>query len=129
MEENDLLVEIVKRTELLLFLRDSFIKNKKQLFVRFSESFKIKRNKESFFIFINQLNKMFIAPNFENAQKLGYLEKYYKGIFGGGFREKFLVLTDIGLLYFDDPTEKQPRSLIPIFGSDIYEVSYIEHIG
>jgi hypothetical protein len=128
-DENDILIEIVKRTELLLFLRDSFNKNKKQLFVRFSESFKIMKNKESFFIFINQLNKMFIAPNYENAQKLGYLDKYYKGLFGGGFREKFLVLTDIGLLYFDDPTEKQPKSLIPIFGSDIYEVIILDHLG
>jgi hypothetical protein len=91
--------------------------------VRFTESFKIQKDKESYFVFINKLNKMFIAPNFENAQKLGYLDKYYKGLFGGRFREKFLVLTDIGLLYFDDPTEKQPKSLIPIFGSDILEVA------
>ena len=68
---------------------------------------------------------MFIAPNFENAQKLGYIDKYNKGFFTSRFKEKFVVLTDIGLLYFDDPNDKKPEMLIPIFGSKFYKVLII----
>ena len=71
---------------------------------------------------IHQLNNQFITTNFENAWKIGYLEKYHKGLFGYKFNEKFVVLTDIGLLYFDDQELIHPKIIIPIFGSDFKRV-------
>jgi len=86
--------------------------------MKISEDFNINLNKKTCHIIMSRLSKEFITLNFDNAQKLGYLEKLSNGFFGKRFVEKFLVLTDIGLLYFDDPNEKQPKRIIPILGSD-----------
>jgi len=117
-EGDDLLIEILKRSELLYFLRDYFVYKKKALKMKISEDFNINLNKKTCHIIMSRLSKEFITLNFDNAQKLGYLEKLSNGFFGKRFVEKFLVLTDIGLLYFDDPNEKQPKRIIPILGSD-----------
>ena len=84
---------------------------------KYSDNFQIKRNNTVSNIIVNQPNNFFIAPNFENAQKLGYLYKLSGGFFTN-FNEKLVVLTNVGLLYFDDPN-KPPKMLIPIIGSDI----------
>lgn len=43
-----------------------------------------------------------ISNNFINASMQGYLEKKSEGWFGG-WTEKYCVLTNVGLLYYDDP--------------------------
>ena len=87
---------------------------------KYSDNFKIRRNNAYSNIIVNQANNFFIAPNFENAQKLGYLSKL-TGTFFTKFNEKLVVLTNVGLLYFDDPN-KPPKKLIPIIGSDIQKI-------
>ncbi len=107
--------------ELLYFFRDLYkMKNFGKLKFKYSDNFKIKRNGGLSNIIVDQANNFFIAPNFENAQKLGYLMKLSGRIFST-FKEKLIVLTNIGLLYFDDPNQP-PKKLIPIIGSDIYKV-------
>ena len=55
--------------------------------------------------------------NFLNALKIGYLYKRSESFFRS-WTEKFCVLTNVGLLYYDDPN-KRPRNLFPIIDSTI----------
>jgi hypothetical protein len=116
-----MMVEILKRMELLYFFRDLFkMKSLGKLRLRYSDNFKIKQGGVIKNITIDQSNNLFIAPNFENAQKCSYIEKLCGGFFAR-FKEKLVVLTNIGLMYFNDPKEP-PRKLIPIIGSEINTV-------
>jgi hypothetical protein len=120
-EGDDLLIEILRRMELLYYFRDLYrMKNFGKLKFKYSDNFKIRRNNTFSNIIVNQANNLFIAPNFENAQRLGYLAKLAGGFFTK-FNEKLVVLTNVGLLYFDDPN-KPPKKLIPIIGSDIQKI-------
>jgi hypothetical protein len=107
--------------ELLYYFRDLYrMKAFGKLKFKYSDNFTIKRGGGYSNIIVNQANNFFIAPNFENAQKLGYLFKLSSGFFTK-FNEKLVVLTNVGLLYFDDPN-KPPKKLIPIIGSEIYKL-------
>jgi len=57
------------------------------------------------------------SSNFLNALKIGYLYKRSESLFRS-WTEKFCVLTNVGLLYYDDPN-KRPRNLFPIIDSTI----------
>lgn len=104
--------------ELLYFFRDLYrMKRYGKLRFKYSDNFKIKRNNTYSNIVVDQANNYFIAPNFDGAQKLGYLSKLQGRIFTK-FVEKLVVLTNVGLLYFDDPN-KPPKKLIPLIGSEI----------
>ena len=58
--------------------------------------------------------------SFLNAAKTGYLTKRSSSIFHQ-WSEKFSVLTNVGLLCYDDPSKK-PKDLFPIISSTIYPV-------
>lgn len=119
--EDDILMEILRRMELVYYFADLYkIKNIRNIKFRCTDQFKVRRNGHLVNIVINQSNQYHIAPNFDNSRKLGYLMKASGGFFGG-WKEKLVVLSDIGLLYFDDPNKK-PGPLIPITGSEIYKV-------
>lgn len=116
-----MMLEILRRMELLYYFRDLYkIKTLGKLRLRYSDNFKIRQGGVLKSIIIDQSNNLFIAPNFENAQKLAYIEKLCGGFFQR-FKEKLVVLTNIGLMYFNDPKDP-PRKLIPIIGSKIYTV-------
>ncbi len=55
--------------------------------------------------------------NFANALKIGYLHKRAESFFTT-WREEFCVLTNVGLLYYNDPNGR-PHNLFPIIDSDI----------
>ena len=55
--------------------------------------------------------------NFQNALKIGYLQKRSESYFHT-WTEMFCVLTNIGLLYFTNPNDR-PRNLLPIIDSKI----------
>ena len=42
-------------------------------------------------------------------------------MFGGGWTEKFCVLTNVGLLYYNDP-KKKPRNLFPCINAKIIPI-------
>lgn len=112
--------------ELLYYFRDLYkIKSFGKLKLRYSDNFKIKQGGVLKSIIIDQSNNLFIAPNFENAQKLAYIEKLCGGFFQR-FKEKLVVLTNIGLMYFNDPKDP-PRKLIPIIGSEIKQIDEKKH--
>ena len=120
-DKDDLLIEILRRMELLYYFRDlNRMKGRGKLKFKYSDSFKIKRNNSYSNIIVNQANNFHIAPNFDGAIKLGYLWKL-TGTFFSKFKEKLVVLTNVGLLYFDDPN-RPPKKLIPIIGSEILEI-------
>ncbi len=87
---------------------------------KYSDNFKIKRNNTFSTILIDQSNNFSVAPNFDGAQKLGYLTKLSGTLFYR-WNERLVVLTNVGLLYFEDPN-KQPKKLIPIIGSDVLRI-------
>lgn len=51
----------------------------------------------------------------------GYLEKKSENWFRS-WTEKFCVLTNVGLIYYDDP-QKKPRNLFPIIDTQIIQLS------
>jgi hypothetical protein len=107
--------------ELLYFFRDLYrMKRYGKLKFKYSDNFKIKRNNTFSTILIDQSNNFSVAPNFDGAQKLGYLTKLSGTLFYR-WNERLVVLTNVGLLYFEDPN-KQPKKLIPIIGSDVLRI-------
>ena len=52
---------------------------------------------------------------------MGYLEKKSDSWFRS-WTEKFCVLTNVGLLYYDDPS-KRPSNLFPIIDAKVVKVS------
>lgn len=58
--------------------------------------------------------------NFQNSYKYGYLYKRADSLFRD-WSQKFCVLTNVGLLYYDDPNKK-PKNLFPIINSRIESV-------
>jgi len=69
-------------------------------------------------------HKILSNNNFINAQKVGYLNKKSESYFKS-WTEKFCVLTNVGLLYYNDPT-KRPRNLFPIVDTQITSLDYNE---
>ncbi len=62
-----------------------------------------------------------ISNNFINSNAVGYLEKKSESWFRE-WTEKFCVLTNVGLLYYDDP-QKRPSNLFPSIDASVTEVS------
>lgn len=104
--------------ELLYYLRDFYrVKKFNKLRFKFTDQFNMGAKT------INVLKeKIFhITPNLENAQKMGYLSKYNDTFFSNSFTEKYVVLTNIGLIYFDEAS-KPPKGIFPIIGTKIKAV-------
>lgn len=68
-----------------------------------------------------QLFTNLISNNFLNSNAVGYLEKKSESWFRA-WTEKFCVLTNVGLLYYDDP-QKRPSNLFPSIDAKVSEVS------
>lgn len=67
--------------------------------------------------------------NFANAISSGYLKMRTNKIFGGfQWEDRFVVLTNIGLLYFSDPL-KPPIDLFPVLDCEIVKVPAVEVKG
>lgn len=68
-----------------------------------------------------QLFSSLISYNFINSQASGYLEKKSETWFSGGWTEKFCVLTNVGMLYYEDP-QKRPNNLFPTIDAEIVKI-------
>lgn len=119
-EGDDLLIEIIKRNELLYYFRDIHrLKSLGKITFRVSENFKIRKNKKYVSIVVSSDKNNYLSSNFENAQKVGYLMVYSNSfIMGKSFKEKLVVLSSVGLLVFDDPNKK-PSDFLRIQGAEI----------
>ena len=69
---------------------------------------------------LTKVMKKLNSSNFTNSLKYGYLYKRSESLFRE-WSEKFCVLTNVGLLYYDDPN-KRPRNLFPTIDSTIQPV-------
>lgn len=118
--DNDktVIIESLSRMEILYYLRDLYrYKNFGKLRLKYPNNFKLKNNKGNVSTISTTNDKLFqLTPNFENAQKIGYLYKYKQDFFSASFSEKLVVLCSIGLLFFEDPS-KPPKKIIPIVGT------------
>ncbi len=84
------------------------------------ESFLIRKKNGKIESLVIKKNKLFLThiPLLNEAIKFGNLCKYQESIFSATFHEKLVVLTTIGLMYFDE-YDKPPKSFIPVIGSSI----------
>ena len=117
----DIIIESYQRIDILTFLQNLIERGK------FNKNLKISSSNDFYFHKKNGTlekvptlkNKIFqFTPNFENAQKIGVLLKYKENIFSGSFHEKLIVLSSIGLMYFDE-NSKIPKDIIPVIGTTI----------
>ena len=119
----DFLMETIRRTELVVFLISMADANQwpRPELVQSSGLKLLKTKKEEILDFdpaktdISSKNKNLmghmISTNFLNAIAVGYLDKRSDNWFRS-WSEKFCVLTNVGLLYYNDP-QKRPRNLFP----------------
>ena len=115
-----IIIEIYRRIDLLNYLKDLYIINKyKKIDIYFCDSFNIKINNHSFLYEFKNNKDIILTPNFENAQKMGFLKKYKENIFSGYFSEKLVVLCCIGLVVFSKSNISIPKLVIPVIGSSI----------
>ena len=120
--DDDLAIEILRRIELLFYFKSLYkFKGYTTLQIKFSNKIKMKKNGHS--VTYNLAKHSLTTANYENAIKIGYLLLYKEGFFRNSFKEKFIVLTNIGLMFFDKPNDT-PFSLIPIIGSEIKTIDY-----
>jgi len=116
---DNVLIETLRRMDLLIYLRDHFRGNKNSIKFKYADTFSVKIKGKS--TDISATDKVFSnLSNFDGAQKIGYLLKKGK-LFGKIFTEKLFILTSIGLLMFEEPSAA-PKKLYPIIGSQIEKV-------
>ena len=120
--KEDIVIEILRRLELLYYLRDLLNLKGGKLLFKYSDEFNVKMD-GLYFSMNARASINTIAQNFQNSIKFNYLYKLSPGFlnYGRTFKEKFVVLSDVGLLYFDDPSNP-PKKLIPINGSEIKKI-------
>ena len=117
----DIILESYQRIDILTFLQKLIEKGKfnKNLKISSSNDFHFHKKNGTLEKIPTLKNKIFLfTPNFENAQKIGVLLKYKENIFSGSFHEKLIVLSSIGLMYFDE-NSKIPKDIIPVIGTII----------
>ena len=111
----DIIIESSQRMEILFFLKK--IINTNLINMASSNNFCIRKKNGKTESVRTKENKNFnLTPNFENAQKIGYLLKYQENFFKASFTKKFVVLCSIGLICFDNDIKK-PKIIIPIIGT------------
>lgn len=120
---DDIIIETPRRIEMIYYLKEMkknpmFIDKLVNFHIEFSDNMKVFRNHkiEDFQLESNITTKS-INNNFGNARKFGYFFKYCRRVFYHKFIEKIGVLTDIGLLIYDDLNDKQPKENINIINS------------
>ena len=117
----DIIIESLNRMKILIFIKHLFnkLKLENKLFINYPNNFNccfIK--KDGKYECIDNLFE--ITPNFDGAIKIGYLQLLKESIFGNYHIEKFVVLCDIGVIYFNiNSNYKFPDGIIPIIGSKI----------
>ena len=116
-----LIIEIYRRIYLLNFLKELYFNNKyKKINIYFCKSFSIKlKNNNSYLYDLKNNKDIILTPNFEFAQKFGFLSKYKDNFFSSYFTEKLVVLSSIGLIVFTKSNINIPKLIIPIIGSSV----------
>jgi len=117
---DDLLIYTHRRELLINFLKVNYLKpNKKVIKFEISDCIKyqIKNEIKDFAISKNEIK-------IDLSLKRGYLKKYCIKLLKNIFIEKFAVLSNLGLVYFDIH-DNHVKRLIPLAGSTIKKVKFI----
>ena len=119
-DSDNILLETLRRMDLLLYLRDHYRKDKKLIKFKYEDKFNVKiKGKQTA---IDVKDKIFAnLSNFDGALKIGYLLKFRGKFIQNIFKEKLFILTSIGLIQFDEPSSP-PKKLFPIIGSHIEKI-------
>ena len=120
-DDSYIIIEIYQRIHLLNYLKELYsIYKYKKLNIYFCQSFNIKSKNNHSYLYDLKTNKdIILTPNFEGAQKLGFLKKYKESIFSAYFTEKLIVLCSIGLVVFSKSNINVPKLIIPLIGSTV----------
>jgi len=116
---NDFVIMALRRAELIYYFLKISDKDKNEVNLRFkyADEFNIKKDGRYFTQNIKSPTNS-TQFNFQSAIKLGYLVKINEGFIFNQYHEKLVVLNDLGIFYFDNPTV-QPKQLIPKADSEI----------
>ena len=130
---DDILIEVLRRLELLFYFKALYkFKGYGHLLIKFPTSKTNSSNiihlkKNNVMVTYNLSKKSLLTtPNYDNAIKIGYLQVYIEGFFKKKFKEKFIVLSDIGLMILDTPNT-MPQMVVPIIGSEIKKVDFMKY--
>ena len=119
-----IIVEIYRRMSLLEYLKDLYLCNKyKKINIVWCDSFNVKSKSHYYFYDLKNNKHTLLTPNFENAQKMGFLYLYKENFFSAYFTEKLIVLCSIGLIVFSKSNMNIPKIIIPIIGSSIKPIA------
>lgn len=123
---DDLIIETFKRMEIIQYFRDlykiqKFESSNIKIKIKFADNFKINKNGKQVNFIVGKSSVNFIASDIGNAKKLGYLDYYSRGTFFSAFELKLIVISDVGLMVFNDSKDPNPK-IIPIISSEITKV-------
>jgi len=117
---DNILIETLRRMDLLNYLREIYRTQKSIIKIKYEDKFDIKVKGKTTTVLVK--DKIFSnLSNFDGAQKIGYLFVYYGTYIVPIFKEKFFILTSIGLIMFDEPSSP-PSKLYPIIGSKVEKI-------
>ena len=116
---NDLVIMTLRRAELICYFLKISNKDKNEFNLRFKYADEFNIKKDGRYFTQNIKSSMNSTQfNFQSAIKLGYLVKINEGYIFNQYHEKLVVLTEVGLFYFDNPTVS-PKKLIPKADSEV----------
>ena len=112
---DNILIQTLRRMDLLSYLRDNYRNKNSLIKIKYEDQFEVNIKGKISVILVK--DEIFSGlSNFDGAQKIGYLFVYKGKYIVNIFKEKFFILTSIGLIMFDDPSSP-PSKLYPIIGS------------
>ena len=112
---DNILIQTLRRMDLLSYLREHYRNKNSLIKIKYEDQFEVNIKGKNTIILVK--DKIFSElSNFDGAQKIGYLFLYKGKYIVNIFKEKFFILTSIGLIMFDDPSSP-PSKLYPIIGS------------
>eukprot|EP01016_Furgasonia_blochmanni_P005651 TRINITY_DN1220_c0_g1_i19.p1 TRINITY_DN1220_c0_g1~~TRINITY_DN1220_c0_g1_i19.p1 ORF type:complete len:516 (+),score=69.59 TRINITY_DN1220_c0_g1_i19:66-1613(+) len=119
-EEYDYLVQTYRRQNMLIFLKEMFERRGlNQFLVVSSTDFSIKNRNATKSKNIkdydqsSMLNKD-LQESYKRAIYMGLLEIEISSVMSVKWQEYFFVLSNVGLLYFDEPEQTKPAGFIPL---------------
>ena len=121
-----IIIETFRRMTLLNYLRMKLLQiNSNKNYFFSGDTFDLKKNNESSLIFIN--NVLNFLPNFDGAEKFGYLYRLHSVCRVKKFVLRLVVLTNIGILVFEDPLNK-PEKFIPLINITINDKNDLDKL-
>jgi two-component sensor histidine kinase len=123
----DLLFEGLRRIDMVLYLKYRMKDLKQNIFtLTYLKSFQITRGRTVLQeINLNKSDQKlasYLQETLRNSHKYGFLKVKRVNWWGDKYKEKFFILTGIGLLYFNKLTDIEPRGFIPILGASIGKI-------